>query len=61
MQMKINQIQPGYRVIPDIYKMVKDEAEELSEKNGFHVSDNKALAVLIRKGRDASLAESAKD
>jgi len=58
--MKIDQIQPGYRVTSVIYAMVKAEAEELSEKNGFHVSDNKALAVLIRKGREASQAETVK-
>jgi len=51
--MKINQIQPGYRVTPELHEFVKDYAIELTAKHGFHVSVNKALAVLIRKGSEA--------
>jgi len=51
--MKINQIQPGYRVTPELHEFVKDYAIELTAKHGFHVSVNKALAVLIRKGHEA--------
>ena len=50
--MKINQIQPGYRVIPELHELVKDYAAELTTKHGFHVSVNKALAVLIRAGHE---------
>ena len=55
--MKINQIQPGYRVAPDLHEFVKDYADELTKKHGFHVSVNKALAVLIRKGYEANQSE----
>ena len=58
--MKINQIQPGYRVTPELHEFVKDYAIELTEKHGFHVSVNKALAVLVGKGREASQAETVK-
>ena len=51
--MKVNQIQPGYRVNPELHELVKDYAVELTTKHGFHVSVNKALAVLIRKGSEA--------
>jgi len=48
--MKLNQIQPGYRVTPEVYELVKAYSEHLSKKNGFHVSANNALAVLIQRG-----------
>jgi len=46
--MKLETIQPGYRVTPDVHNLVKEFAHMLSQEHGFHVSANKALSVLIR-------------
>ena len=54
--MKIDQIQPGYRVTSELHELVKSYAQELSNKHGFHVSVNKAVAVLIRAGHEANQA-----
>jgi hypothetical protein len=55
--MRTEQIQPGYRVTSELHDLVKDFAEKLSEKHGFHVSVNKAVAILIRAGHEDKINE----
>ena len=55
--MKLETIQPGYRVTSDVHDLVKEFANQLSQEHGFHVSANKALSVLIRAGHEAKINE----
>jgi len=55
--MKLETIQPGYRVTPDVHDLVRKFAHQLSQEHGFHVSANKALSVLIRAGHEAKINE----
>lgn len=50
--MRTEKIQPGYRVDPEVHKIVTEYAKYLTKVNGFYVSNNSALASLIKQAKD---------
>ena len=48
--MKINKINPGYSIDPEVHELVKAYSAELTERNGFRVSLNVAVSLLIKHG-----------
>ena len=55
--MRLDLVQPGYRVTSDVHELVKQYAAKLTEQHGFHISANKALAVLIKRGYEEAQNE----
>lgn len=55
--MKTEKIQPGYRVTGEVHEIVKSYAKELSGQLGFHVSVNKAVELLIKRGHESVTQE----
>lgn len=51
--MKLEKIQPGYRVTTDVHDLVKSYAKELTDRLGFPVSANKSVELLIKRGYKA--------
>ena len=48
--MRINKINPGYSIDPEVHELVKAYSAELTERNGFRVSLNVAVQLLIKRG-----------
>jgi len=48
--MRINKINPGYSIAPEVHELVKAYSVELTERNGFRVSINVAVQLLIKHG-----------
>jgi len=48
--MKLNKVNPGYLIDPEVHELVRAYATELTERNGFRVSMNAAVAILIKRG-----------
>ena len=51
--MRINKINPGYSIAPEIHELVKAYSAELTERNGFRVSLNVAVQLLIKRGNES--------
>lgn len=48
--MRTKKIQPGYRVEAELHEKVTAYAKELTGRNGFPVSINTALSLIIKQG-----------
>jgi len=59
--MRINKINPGYSIAPEIHELVKAYSAELTERNGFRVSINVAVQLLIKQGHKELTRELAND